>query len=187
MNDERLPTPSMHHATFLDALVMMRAVHDELVRTANVPVCLRARGRYHNVTATADYVAKWVECGRDAHGLNISVLGLWNEAWQAAGLLCLSVEHNIQIKSVGGNGCEVKKKHIDNSSIDHPMVVHFCGLPCHVVLSTHCRTGRPDTDPWAYALALRRRLDGAGLAHVRIVAPDGDIGQVGATTTFYTC
>ena len=37
---------------------------------------------YHNVTATADYVAKWVECGRDSHGLNISVLGLWNEAWQ---------------------------------------------------------------------------------------------------------
>ena len=77
---------------------------------------------YHNVTATADYVARWVECGRDAHGLNISVLGLWNEAWQAA--------------------------------------------------------GRPSTDPWDYALALRRRLDGAGLGHVRIVAPDGDIGGI---------
>ena len=24
-------------------------------------------------------MAKWVECGRDAHGLNITVLGLWNE------------------------------------------------------------------------------------------------------------
>ena len=23
--------------------------------------------------------AKWIECGRDAHGLNISVIGLWNE------------------------------------------------------------------------------------------------------------
>ena len=40
---------------------------------------------YHNVSATADYVAKWVECGRDLHNLNVSVLGLWNEAWQAAG------------------------------------------------------------------------------------------------------
>jgi galactosylceramidase len=26
---------------------------------------------YHNVTATADYTVKWVECGRDIHGLNI--------------------------------------------------------------------------------------------------------------------
>ena len=77
---------------------------------------------YHNVSATADYVARWVECGRDAHGLNISVLGLWNEAWQA--------------------------------------------------------DGRPSTDPWDYALALRRRLDGAGLSHVRILAPDGDIGAI---------
>lgn len=40
---------------------------------------------YHNVTATADYTAKWVECGRDVHGLNISMLGLWNEAWVANG------------------------------------------------------------------------------------------------------
>jgi galactosylceramidase len=77
---------------------------------------------YHNVTATADYIASWVECGRDTHGVNISVLGLWNEAWQAA--------------------------------------------------------GRPDTDPWDYALALRQRLDGSGLGHVRLVAPDGDIGDI---------
>jgi len=34
---------------------------------------------YANVTATADYTAKWIECGRDAHSLNISVIGLWNE------------------------------------------------------------------------------------------------------------
>eukprot|EP00039_Didymoeca_costata_P010248 m.137625 g.137625 ORF g.137625 m.137625 type:complete len:925 (-) comp14756_c0_seq4:186-2960(-) len=34
---------------------------------------------YVNVTATADYIARWVECGRDTHGLNISVIGLWNE------------------------------------------------------------------------------------------------------------
>ena len=34
---------------------------------------------YANVTATADYTAKWIECGRDAHGLNISMIGLWNE------------------------------------------------------------------------------------------------------------
>lgn len=34
---------------------------------------------YANVTATADYTAKWIECGRDAHGLNISFIGLWNE------------------------------------------------------------------------------------------------------------
>ena len=40
---------------------------------------------YHNVTATADYIARWVECGRDTHGLNISMLGLWNEADAAAG------------------------------------------------------------------------------------------------------
>lgn len=39
---------------------------------------------YHNVSATADYIVRWVECGRDAHGLNISVVGLWNEAWEAA-------------------------------------------------------------------------------------------------------
>ena len=26
---------------------------------------------YNNVTATADYTAQWVECGRDTHGLNI--------------------------------------------------------------------------------------------------------------------
>ena len=77
---------------------------------------------YHNVTATADYIVRWVECGRDAHGLNISVLGLWNEAWQAA--------------------------------------------------------GRPSSDPWEYALALRRRLDSSGLGHVRILAPDGDIGGI---------
>ena len=77
---------------------------------------------YHNVSATADYTARWVECGRDAHGLNISVLGLWNEAWQAG--------------------------------------------------------GRLSTDPWEYALALRRRLDGAGLGHVRLIAPDGDIGPI---------
>ena len=74
------------------------------------------------MTATADYVAAWVECGRDTHGLNISVLGLWNEAWQAA--------------------------------------------------------GRPSTDPWDYALALRHRLDSSGLGHVRILAPDGDIGSI---------
>jgi len=78
--------------------------------------------RYHNVTATADYVARWVECGRDTHGLNITVLGLWNEAWQAA--------------------------------------------------------GRPDTDPWEYALALRHRLDSSGLGHVRLVAPDGQISDI---------
>ena len=30
---------------------------------------------YANVTATADYTARWLECGRDAHGLNISVIG----------------------------------------------------------------------------------------------------------------
>ena len=77
---------------------------------------------YHNVTATADYIAKWVECGRDTHSLNISVLGLWNEAWQA--------------------------------------------------------DGRPDTDPWEYALALRHRLDTSGLSHVRLVAPDGQIGAI---------
>ena len=77
---------------------------------------------YHNVTATADYVAKWVECGRDTHGLNISVLGLWNEAWQAA--------------------------------------------------------GRPATDPWEYALALRERLDTSGLGHVRLIAPDGQISDI---------
>ena len=77
---------------------------------------------YHNVSATADYIASWVECGRDTHGLNISVLGLWNEAWQAA--------------------------------------------------------GRPDTDPWDYALALRQRLDTSGLGHVRLVAPDGQIGDI---------
>ena len=64
-------------------------------------------------------MARWVECGRDTHGLNISVLGLWNEAWAA--------------------------------------------------------DGRPDTDPWDYALALRERLDRAGLGHVRLVVPDGDI------------
>lgn len=77
---------------------------------------------YFNVNATADYVAKWVECGRDVHGLNISVLGLWNEAWQAA--------------------------------------------------------GRPRTDPWDYAIALRERLDSSGLQHVRILAPDGDIASM---------
>jgi hypothetical protein len=38
---------------------------------------------YYNVTATAEYTATWVECARDAHGLNISMLGLWNEAWVA--------------------------------------------------------------------------------------------------------
>ena len=31
---------------------------------------------YHNVTAMADYVVSWVECGRDVHGFDISVLGL---------------------------------------------------------------------------------------------------------------
>jgi galactosylceramidase len=36
---------------------------------------------YANVSATADYTARWIECGRDAHGLNISVIGLW---WVAA-------------------------------------------------------------------------------------------------------
>ena len=77
---------------------------------------------FHNVTATADYMARWVECGRDTHGLNISHLGIWNEAWAA--------------------------------------------------------TNRPDTDPWEYALALRRRLDSAGLSHVRIMAPDGSPSQV---------
>ena len=40
---------------------------------------------YANVTATADYTARWVECGRDAHGLNISVIGL--SASPAASLL----------------------------------------------------------------------------------------------------
>ena len=34
---------------------------------------------YANVTATAEYTTRWLECGRDAHGLNISVIGLWNE------------------------------------------------------------------------------------------------------------
>ncbi len=63
-----------------------------------------------------------MECGRDTHGLNITTLGLWNEAWQAA--------------------------------------------------------GRPDTDPWEYALALRTRLDTSGLGHVRLVAPDGQIGDI---------
>ena len=77
---------------------------------------------YHNVTVTADYTAKWVECGRDHHQLNISVLGLWNEAWQA--------------------------------------------------------DGRPSTDPWDYALALRKRLDSSGLGHVRLIAPDGSIGDI---------
>ena len=77
---------------------------------------------FSNVSATADYTAKWVECGRDTHGLNISVLGIWNEAWAA--------------------------------------------------------DGRPNTDPWDYALALRKRLDRSGLMHVRIVAPDGSPGQV---------
>ena len=71
---------------------------------------------------TADYTAKWVECARDFHGLNISVLGLWNEAWQAA--------------------------------------------------------GRPPTDPWDYAVALRQRLDSSNLSHVRIVAPDGSSSQL---------
>eukprot|EP00051_Salpingoeca_urceolata_P008306 m.104938 g.104938 ORF g.104938 m.104938 type:complete len:1154 (+) comp15683_c0_seq1:127-3588(+) len=79
---------------------------------------------YHNVSATADYVARWVECGRDVHGLNVSVLGLWNEAWQAR--------------------------------------------------------GRPTSEPWEYALALRLRLDAGGLGHVRIVVPDGDIGFAAA-------
>lgn len=76
---------------------------------------------YHNVTATADYVATWVECGA-THGLNITMLGLWNEAWQA--------------------------------------------------------DGRPATDPWDYALALRKRLDSTGKSYVRIIAPDGDISSI---------
>ena len=77
---------------------------------------------FHNPATTADYIAKWVECGRDTHALNISVLGIWNEAWNAA--------------------------------------------------------GRPDTDPWEFALALRRRLDSSGLGHVRLVAPDGSPAQL---------
>jgi galactosylceramidase len=77
---------------------------------------------YNNVTATADYMARWVECARDAHGLNVSVMGLWNEAWQA--------------------------------------------------------DGRPEDEPWAYARALRARLDAGGLGHVRIIAPDGDIADI---------
>lgn len=35
---------------------------------------------YSNPSKTADYIGKWIECGRDHHGLNISVIGLWNEA-----------------------------------------------------------------------------------------------------------
>jgi hypothetical protein len=34
---------------------------------------------YTNVTATAEYVVRWIECARDAHGLNVSIIGLWNE------------------------------------------------------------------------------------------------------------
>ena len=60
----------------------------------------------------ADYVP---DHSRDAHGLNISVLGPWNEAWQAA--------------------------------------------------------GRPETEPWEYIIALRKRLDSSGLKHVRIIVP----------------
>lgn len=77
---------------------------------------------FANFTATADYIARWVECGRDTHGLNISVLGIWNEAWAPA--------------------------------------------------------GRPNTDPWEFALALRSRLDGSGLSGVRLMAPDGGPGMI---------
>jgi hypothetical protein len=32
---------------------------------------------YFNVSASADYITRWVSCARDAHGLNISLIGLW--------------------------------------------------------------------------------------------------------------
>ena len=35
---------------------------------------------YTNVSASAEYITAWATCARDAHGLNISYLGLWNEA-----------------------------------------------------------------------------------------------------------
>ena len=35
---------------------------------------------YANVTRSAEYITAWVSCARDAHGLNISYVGLWNEA-----------------------------------------------------------------------------------------------------------
>lgn len=38
--------------------------------------------------------------------------------------------------------------------------------------------GRPQTDPWEYTLALRKRLDTSGLSHVKLIAPDGDIGAI---------
>ena len=31
---------------------------------------------FHDPSASADYIARWVECGRDTHGLNISMLGI---------------------------------------------------------------------------------------------------------------
>jgi galactosylceramidase len=34
---------------------------------------------YTNVTATAEYTVTWIECARDAHALNVSFIGLWNE------------------------------------------------------------------------------------------------------------
>ena len=64
---------------------------------------------YTNVSATAEYTTNWLECGRDAHGLNVSMIGIWNE---------------------------------EEFSVD-------------------------------YILALRKRLDAGGFAHVRIIAPDG--------------
>ena len=35
---------------------------------------------YTNVTASAEYITAWASCARDHHGLDISYLGLWNEA-----------------------------------------------------------------------------------------------------------
>lgn len=78
---------------------------------------------FTNASATADYLARWVECGRDAHGLNISVIGIWNEA------------------------------------------------------SSFWAPPRLD-DTLAVVLALRRRLDSGGLAHVRIIVPDGNLPAV---------
>ena len=51
----------------------------------------------------------------------------------------------------------------------------------HVFATRTCtptHVGRPDTDPWEYALALRKRLDASGKRHVRIIAPDGDISGI---------
>ena len=35
---------------------------------------------YSNMTKTARYIVEWVKCARDAHNLNITHMGLWNEA-----------------------------------------------------------------------------------------------------------